>query len=344
MNADQDRHPTAALLTKGLRAIGTRVRRLRGDPPTFWPACTDLELTNWRDADFPGVVAGQAASDLVRDTLARGAPTMVCRLGATELATVSSALTELTPATALRLARGDLLVRDIGLHAGLVRSLCELSGFFPASVPLGRRFVERMLADLPLVDILGVWCKQEVLVADRMPGARRVRFRDLEPYMHDQPWTEVLAGRRVLVVHPFAETIAAQYQARRTQLFANPRVLPAFELQTLKAVQSIAGSPTPFSSWFDALAHMEDAIAARTFDVAIIGCGAYGLPLAAHVKRLGRQAVHLGGQTQLLFGIRGKRWETGHERIRAMFNEHWVLPDERDRPARYAAVEGGAYW
>ena len=45
------------------------------------------------------------------------------------------------------------------------------------------------------------------------------------------------------------------------------------------------------------------------FDIAIIGCGAYGLPLAAKLKKEGRQAIHLAGVTQLMFGIKGKRWE-----------------------------------
>ena len=45
---------------------------------------------------------------------------------------------------------------------------------------------------------------------------------------------------------------------------------------------------------------MEDGIAEIDFEVALIGCGAYGLPLAAHVKRLGKKAVHLGGATQNL--------------------------------------------
>ena len=41
------------------------------------------------------------------------------------------------------------------------------------------------------------------------------------------------------------------------------------------------------------------------YDIALIGCGAYGFPLAAHAKRMGKQAIHMGGSLQLLFGIRG---------------------------------------
>jgi hypothetical protein len=344
MNADSDHHPIAAFATKLLRATGKQVRRMRGDTPTFHPECTDLEIDRWRPEAFPGVAIAQAASDLVHDELAADRPSMICRLGATELATVTSATTPLTAATAWKLVSGDVVVRDIGLHAGLVNSLCLLSGFFPGSVPEGRRFVSLMLEDMRLIDILGVWCKQEVCFEALLSEARRVRFRDLEPYMHERPWSRALAGRRVLVVHPFAETIEMQYRERRAELFANPDVLPEFELQTIKAVQSIAHNETPFATWFDALEHMKQQISARHFDIAIIGCGAYGLPLAAHVKRIGRKAVHLGGQTQLLFGIKGKRWETGHDRIRALFNEHWVYPSDTDKPRRYAAVEGGAYW
>jgi hypothetical protein len=344
MNADSDTHPVAALFTKLLRATGKQVRRMRGDPPSFHPECTDLETDRWRPEAFPGVAVGQAASDLVHDELASDHPSMICRLGATELATVTSATTPLTAATALKLISGDVIVRDIGLHAGLVNSLCLLSGFFPGSVSEGRRFVSLMLEDMRLIDVLGVWCKQEVRFEAPLSAARRVRFRDLEPYMHQRPWSRMLAGRRVLVIHPFAETIEMQYHDHRAELFANAEVLPEFELLTIKAVQSIAHNETQFATWFDALDHMKRQIDACRFDIAIIGCGAYGLPLAAHVKRIGRKAVHLGGQTQLLFGIKGKRWETGHERIQALFNEHWVYPSDTDKPRRYTAVEGGAYW
>ena len=90
--------------------------------------------------------------------------------------------------------------------------------------------------------------------------------------------------------------------------------------------------------------HTTSRINAIDFDIAIIGCGAYGMPLAAHVKRIGKKAVHLGGQTQLLFGIKGKRWETGHDKIKSMFNEHWVYPSNDERPKNFISVESGAYW
>jgi hypothetical protein len=114
-------------------------------------------------------------------------------------------------------------------------------------------------------------------------------------------------------------------------------------LTVLRAVQSIGGNEGGFTSWFDALDHMMSEINALEFDVAILGCGAYGFPLAAHIKRLGKKAVHLGGATQVLFGIRGRRWDN-HERIAAMYNNHWVRPLASETPARHRNVEDGCYW
>ena len=162
--------------------------------------------------------------------------------------------------------------------------------------------------------------------------------------------------RKVLVVHPFVDTIRSQYQ-KRELLFSNPDVLPEFELKTLKAVQTIAGTKSEFASWFDALKYMEDEIDKIDFDIAIIGCGAYGLPLAAHVKRIGKQAVHIAGGTQLLFGILGKRWTEQYQgfwhyrpgidislNYHPLFNEYWVSPSRHEKPKGSEKVEGGCYW
>lgn len=61
------------------------------------------------------------------------------------------------------------------------------------------------------------------------------------------------------------------------------------------------------------------------YDIVLLGCGAYGFPLAAYAKRRGKQAIHMGGSLQLLFGIKGKRWEDQNYAIRARENvQHCV--------------------
>jgi hypothetical protein len=344
MIADSDQNKIAALVTKILRSVGKGMRKIRGNSTAFYTECTALTTEQWSSELLPGVLYGSKASDLIFEELLAKKPSMICRFGTTELATIASATTQLTVTNALKLVSGHEIVRDIGMHEGLMRSLCSLSGFFPPNLSEGREFVKLMLADMKYIDILGVWCKQESNFSRALSSARKVRFRDMEPYMHENPWSRILAGRKVLVVHPFSYSIEKQYSRNRKFLFSNPLVLPEFELQTITAVQSIANNPTRFAKWFDALRYMMDQISNANFDVAIIGCGAYGMPLAAHVKRIGKKAVHLGGQTQLLFGIKGKRWEAGHGEIRQLFNDHWVYPDEKEKPQNFSSVEQGAYW
>ena len=102
---------------------------------------------------------------------------------------------------------------------------------------------------------------------------------------------------------------------------------------------------------------MEKEISNIDFDIAIIGCGAYGLPIAAHVKRIGKKAIHIGGGMQLLFGILGKRWTEQYgdfleyrpeEKIdinyRPLFNKNWIYPLSMDKPHNSNKVENGCYW
>ena len=116
-------------------------------------------------------------------------------------------------------------------------------------------------------------------------------------------------------------------------------------MDVLQAVQSIAGQKTEFEDWFAALESMKEQISNRDFDVCILGCGAYGFPLASFVKKMGKQSIHLGGVTQVLFGIKGARWERYIIYPYAnLFNEYWVRPNDVEIPKKSKIVEGGCYW
>ena len=146
-------------------------------------------------------------------------------------------------------------------------------------------------------------------------------------------------------LHPFEDTIKKQHEAGRYEhLFADKRMTPTYELQTLKAVQSIAGNkPAEFDNWFQALDWMKSEIDKRDFDIAIIGCGAYGFPLAAHVKQIGKKAVHLGGAVQNLFGIDSLAMRDD-DRKKSLVNAYWIYPSAEETPKNIELVENGRYW
>lgn len=230
------------------------------------------------------------------------------------------------------------------------------AGFFPESIELQKDYVDLMLNDIADINVLGIWNRyMEEWVIDRYGKSidTLTKLIYLEPMRLEEsdpnaiPWSAALEGKRVLVVHPFKESIEKQYYNNREHIFEGIHVrniLPKFDLYVVKAVQSLSDERENYKDWFDALEYMKCEIDKLDYDVAIIGCGAYGLPLAAHVKRKGKIAIHMGGATQLLFGIRGKRWDLGGTRDYYYMNSYWVRPMESERIKNMSVVEGGCYW
>lgn len=218
------------------------------------------------------------------------------------------------------------------------------AGFFPATDENLVRFGKLLWSAAEKVDVYGVWYNllEDYVIHTQSPAAELVRLEALEPYRSQCPWSKALAGKKVLVVHPFEESIRTQY-SKREKLFADPNVLPEFTLLTYKAVQTNAGGTCAYSDWFSALEGMYCDIKQMDFDVAIVGCGAYGLPLSAMIKDLGKQVIHLAGATQILFGIRGARWDNRPD-MQHLFNTYWIRPSEKEKPQNASAVENGCYW
>lgn len=219
------------------------------------------------------------------------------------------------------------------------------AGIFPVSPELLSGFAEIYTASIAQADLLGFWQTtfQARLLAEHYPEIPLAPLPALEPYLHPEPWSGALEGLRVLVVHPFASTICHQYEQSRHVLFANPQVLPLFDLQVLSPPQTLAPMTGGYTTWIEALDHLIERVLQREFDVALLGCGAYGLPLGAAIKVSGRQAIHLGGALQVLFGIRGRRWEE-IPAIAAMMKECWIRPSPQETPDSALLVDGGCYW
>lgn len=286
----------------------------------------------------------QYSNELIYKTLKEEKPCMIARFGSTELELLTNYLGVKYPEkykSITHFIKGEtpawwwesVRVRQIKTH----------SGFFPNDIKRIEHFCELMMQDIQHIDILGSWLKEENLFIEQLQYAKRIVLEDLEPFFTPNPWTKALEGKKVLVVHPFADTITQQYK-KRNMLFEN-NLLPDFELKTIKAVQSLGGENTKFKDWFEALESMKQQIEETDFDICIVGAGAYGLPLAAHTKRIGKQAFHLGGVTQLLFGIIGKRWEVfWFYPYMNLFNEQWVRPNENEKPNNAQKIEGGCYW
>lgn len=284
------------------------------------------------------------ANDLIYKMLMNDNPCMIARFGSTELQMTTNYKGVKYPEKYKNIKtyiQGS--TPAWWFESNKIQLLQTNSGFFPNDLTNVRLFCELILNDIPQIDILGSWLLEENFYTHELKNAKRVVLEDMEPFFSTNPWTKALEGKKVLVVHPFASSIEQQYD-KRELLFEN-NLLPKFELKTIQAVQSIAGTKTDFSDWFQALEAMKAKIDSIEYDICIIGCGAYGMPLAAHVKRKGKKAIHMAGVTQLLFGIKGNRWEQYVVwPYMNLFNEHWIRPGENEKPEGAHKIEGACYW
>lgn len=278
------------------------------------------------------VLSEEAGNKRLFELISGGKPFAATRFGGTETKTIADVL--------YTRAGGKFG----GVNDRTLQRIMELSGFFPADRKALEQFVELYMECCPDIDMLGIWniLLQSYLADECVTNAQLSELRMFEPYYFEHPWTKALEGKKVVVIHPFAETIESQYK-RREKLFENKEILPIFELRTVKAVQTLAGNKCEHETWFDALEWMYQETMKEDFDVALIGCGAYGLPLAVKLKRAGKQAVHVGGSLQLFFGIKGNRWDN-HEIIGKLYNEYWVRPSESETIKKADVVEGSCYW
>lgn len=288
---------------------------------------------------------GQEANDFMFQRLQEGKPIMAAKFGTVELGVVEAF--ETREHIRVREYFQDYMKGKISLYnKEVLKGLCSNAGFFPNDINFGKKYFHLMKEDMKEIDILCSYIYGEKCVSGYLDCKRVDLDGFYAPFMWKNPWTKILKDKKVLVVHPFVDSIRYQYENNRTKLFENPDVLPKFkELLTVKAVQTIADQKDErFETWFDALDYMKDEISKLDFDIALIGCGAYGMCLAAHVKRMGKQAVHLAGWTQMLFGVYGSRWLKDQPQYSKFINDYWIRPLESEKPKGAEKVENGCYW
>ena len=159
---------------------------------------------------------------------------------------------------------------------------------------------------------------------------------------YDVPWTEALRNKKLLIVHPFIDTIQQQIP-KLPEIWSKVNVTGApsscMPLERLDQVQFIrARLPVadPTQSWLEVLEELKQEITnAGHFDVALISCGGFGLPLLAHVASLPHKpsGLYMGGALQLFFGIHGARWYSNEEWYQYWhdyYTEAWTWPLESD--------------
>lgn len=265
------------------------------------------------------------------EALKSNSPLLVCRIGGVE-GQITYPLVDRS--------------QDFKFSEGLLQQAKVNAGINRNSLRYLKRLACRTATALTNADAVGLWnyIYQAELV--KWSGCPRVvMLQHMNPVtsnLDQEPWTISLAGKRVLVVLPFPISLKIQFQKIvKGELLAGiwPRDVELIQFQPPVTFAGLNHS----SDWHDELLDTCARLSHVEFDVALVAAGGYGILIADYIKLMGKQAIHIGGSLQLLFGIMGKRWLANRQVTRHV-TASWVSPCKEEVPPLHYKVDSSSYF
>lgn len=183
-------------------------------------------------------------------------------------------------------------------------------------------------------------------------------LRALEPYYVTEKnrWTKLLENKKVCIVSSFTQSIQTQIQKGETKIWKNlkgsiwPSGVKWSFIQTGYSPITSQGRGSwsditgkEILSWKDAVNSVVEDVCKTESEYVIIGCGGLGMCIGAELKRRGKKCIVMGGAIQILFGVKGRRWEN-HSVISYFCTEDWIWPSREETPGAADLIEHGCYW
>lgn len=246
-------------------------------------------------------------------------------------------------------------VRRRALVAALTHRSETESGVFAPDLASLLHFCARFEAAVGDLDAIGLFddafsAEREIFARVR-PAGLPMAFRDQEPVRDpaipaDACWLELLRGRRLVIVAPFADLLRDRARADIYEAAWASAGKRWFEPAAVASVEIPYGfDPATQRRYRSALELLDDVagrLAALDFDVALIAAGGIAIPMAAAVKASGRVGLSLGGHLQVMFGVHGQRWLQRRHWREEIINGAWIGVPDRYRPDPGLSVED--YW
>jgi hypothetical protein len=233
-----------------------------------------------------------------------------------------------------------------GISEDLRQEAENVSGLVPTNQETLKWFSETFIECLERLDLLAKWSKiipqLETELIEKKSKAYTTPLQHLEPYFFNDPWTNYLEGKKVLVFSPFAKSIEANF--KNLDKIWNNKIKPNFSLHAVPYPTALTiTEDSNFKDYKEIYDYHIDIINNVDFDIGIFGTGYTGLLFASECKKIGKSGIHMGGSTQILFGVLGNRWKQD-KNFDSFINEHWTTPTKDETPARVDVVEEACYW
>ena len=255
----------------------------------------------------------------------------------------------------------DTIPSNIQLKAyeSMLRYHCEFQfGVFPTNAIFLSDFAQFYTKHVRQIDILGLFQAEQ---EERIIKANKLNALFI-PYQFTEPdrsiptnesncYLPYFEGKKLLFISPFADLLKSRatkdaFESVWSNINKNwfgPSEVSAYEIP-----YSYANSIQTHNKYTNSIELFDSICAnleAMDFDIAFIGAGALGLPIASYLKSIGKIAISLGGHLQVLFGIGGGRWSKDEFWSTNYINNDWIEMPEKYHPENKSKLsDNSAYW
>jgi len=168
------------------------------------------------------------------------------------------------------------------------------------------------------------------------------------PSNQNNCYLQYFEGKKMLIVCPFADFLKERATkeifegvwSKTGKKWFYPQSVDSLEFPYGFASETYRKYPTAL----ELFEYIANEVEKKDFDIALIAAAGLTIPIAVHVKRLGKIGISFGGDLQLFFGVMGKRWREQELWRKEHFNDWWIDMPAKYRPKKYEICDSGAYW
>ncbi len=178
----------------------------------------------------------------------------------------------------------------------------------------------------------------------------KLHYQVIEPFYQIEkniiPFTHYLNDKKILIISPFIDSFIEQMD-KQFKLYKNTNIfLPKQKFVYYKSLNTSAGNRIEgHSNWMHTYLQMIKEIKELDFDVALVSCGGYGLPICNYIKEhMNKSSIYVGGGLQLFFGVIGNRWLSDPDWRQRIFESPSEFMRPKEIQENSEKVENSCYY
>jgi hypothetical protein len=149
-----------------------------------------------------------------------------------------------------------------------------------------------------------------------------------------------LQNKKVLVVSNATDILKKSYD-RGLQNVYNIDICQFAKVSYVKTPQTTKGSEYPHENSIETTKYIFDQIEKEDYDIVLLACGVYGVPLTNLVQKRGKMAVYLGSALYTMFGVYSHGIPLPQNPI---YNTANFIEVEEQCPEHCKHIDLGKYW